>query len=145
LTRAERVDPKYLGLIGATAIIYFAAGKFGLFFASLNPSSSPVWPPAGIALSAILLTGFGIWPAIFIGAFFVNLSTSGAILASFGMASGNTLEALAGALLIVRYARGGKAFDRAQDFFKFVAASASAEVRESCRNCADNFQASGTR
>jgi signal transduction histidine kinase/ActR/RegA family two-component response regulator len=128
LTLVEQVDPKYFGLIGAIAIIYFVAGKFGLFFASLNPSSSPVWPPAGIAVSAILLTGFGVWPAIFIGAFFVNFSTSGAIAASLGMASGNTLEALAGAFLIVRYAKGVKAFDRAQDFFKFVAASATAST-----------------
>jgi response regulator of citrate/malate metabolism len=43
-----------LPLIGVFAIIYVIAGKIGLHLASLHASASPVWPPAGIAIS-----GFG--------------------------------------------------------------------------------------
>jgi integral membrane sensor domain MASE1 len=66
-------------LIGVFAIIYLIAGKIGLNLASLHASASPVWPPAGIGLAAILLLGYRAWPAIFVGAFLVNLTTAGDI------------------------------------------------------------------
>jgi integral membrane sensor domain MASE1 len=84
-----------LPLIGVFAITYVIAGKIGLNLASLHPSASPVWPPAGIGLAAILLLGYRAWPAIFVGAFLVNLTTAGDITTSVAIASGNTLEAVA--------------------------------------------------
>src|SRR6266702_4698045 len=62
-----------LPLIGLLAIAYIIAGKLGLMLASLHASASPVWPPAGIALAAMLLFGYRVWPAILVGAFLVNL------------------------------------------------------------------------
>src|SRR4029078_4670415 len=88
-----------LPLIGAFAIIYIIAGKIGLNLASLHASASPVWPPAGIALAAMLLLGYRAWPAIFVGAFIVNLTTAGDIATSVAIATGNTFEALARAWL----------------------------------------------
>jgi hypothetical protein len=63
-------------LIGSLTIIYFIASKLGLMLASLHASASPVWPPAGIALAALLLLGYRAWPAIFVGAFLVNVKGS---------------------------------------------------------------------
>src|SRR5260370_39299640 len=88
-----------LPVIGILAIIYFVAGKLGLMLASLHASASPVWPPAGIALAALLLLGYRAWPAIFVGAFLVNVTTAGNVATSFAIATGNTLNALRGALL----------------------------------------------
>jgi signal transduction histidine kinase len=105
------------------AFIYFAAGKLGLRFASFHASASPVWPPTGIALAALLLLGYRVWPAIFVGAFLVNAMTMGNIATSFGIATGNTLEAICGAWMVNRFARGTRAFDRAQDVFTFSLAS----------------------
>lgn len=48
-----------------------------------------MWPPAGIALGALLLFGSRVWAAIFAGAFVVNVTTSGAVLTSLGIAGGN--------------------------------------------------------
>src|SRR5438045_8772597 len=93
-----------LPLIGILAIIYFAAGKLGLMLASLHASASPVWPSAGIALAAMLLFGYRVWPAIFVGAFLVNLTTAGNVATSFAIATGNTLGALAAAWLLNRIA-----------------------------------------
>jgi hypothetical protein len=45
-------------VIGLLTVVYFIAGKFGLMLASLHPSASPVWPPAGIALAALLVLGY---------------------------------------------------------------------------------------
>ena len=64
-------------LIGALIVVYFFAGKLGLQFAFLHSSATAVWPPTGIALAAVLLLGYRVAPAIFIGAFLVNITTSG--------------------------------------------------------------------
>ena len=107
-------------MLGAVAIVYFLAGKLGLHFAFLHASASAIWPPTGIALAAVLLFGRRIWPAIFVGAFLVNVTTSGSIVSSLGIAVGNTLEATVGAWLVTRYAGGVRAFERLQDFLRFV-------------------------
>src|SRR5438132_332451 len=112
-----------LPLIGILAVIYFIAGKLGLMLASLHASASPVWPPAGIALAASLLLGYRAWPAIFIGAFLVNVTTAGNVATSFAIATGNTLEALVGAWLVNRFASGTNVFDRLQGVFKFALAA----------------------
>jgi signal transduction histidine kinase/ActR/RegA family two-component response regulator len=119
--RIFEADLETLAWIAAVAIAYFAAGKVGLYFASFTVSSSSVWPPSGIAFAALLLLGYQIWPGIFLGAFFVNLATSGAVFISLGMATGNTIEAVAAVYLTTRYANGRKLFEHAQDFFKFAA------------------------
>ena len=107
-------------LITILAVVYFCAGKFGLSLAFFHPSASPVWPPSGIALAALLLWGYRLWPAIFLGAFLVNISAQGNIATSLGIATGNTLEALLGAWLVQRFAHGAEAFKQAKDIFKFV-------------------------
>jgi len=85
-----------LPAISVLTLIYLIAGKLSLHLAFVHKSASPVWPPAGIALAALLVLGFRVWPAIFVGAFLVNLTTVGNIFTSFGIASGNTLEAICG-------------------------------------------------
>ena len=112
-----------LPAISALALIYFVAGKLSLHLAFLNASASPVWPPAGIALAALLVLGVRMWPAIFVGAFFVNFLTAGNIWTSLGIAGGNTLEALCGAWLVNGLAGGTRVFDRPQDVFKFALAA----------------------
>src|SRR6266704_2121907 len=112
-----------LRVIGILAIIYFVAGKLGLMLASLHASASPVWPPAGIALAALLLLGYRAWPAIFVGAFLVNVTTAGNVATSLAVASGNTLEAVCGAWLVNRFAGGTTVFDRPQGVFKFALAA----------------------
>src|SRR5438445_11741328 len=112
-----------LPVVGFLTLVYFIAGKFGLMLASLHASASPVWPPAGIALAALLVLGYRAWPAIFVGAFLVNLTTAGNFATSLAIASGNTLEAVCGAWLVNRFAGGTTVFDRPQGVFKFALAA----------------------
>jgi diguanylate cyclase (GGDEF)-like protein len=102
------------------AVVYFVAGKLGLSLAFVNPSSTAVWAPTGIALAAFLLLGYRVWPAIALGAFLVNLTTAGSPATSLVIAAGNTLEGLLGAYLVNRFARGARVFERARDIFKFA-------------------------
>jgi signal transduction histidine kinase/ActR/RegA family two-component response regulator len=116
------MDPRRLrtaAAVGILTALYFVAAKLSLKLAFLHASASPVWPPAGIALAALLLLGYRVWPAIFVGAFLVNLTTAGNFFTSLGIATGNTLEAVAGAWLMHRFAGGIQVFDRAQNVFKF--------------------------
>lgn len=107
-------------MILALAIIYVIAGKSGLSLAIVNPSATAVWPPTGIALAALLLFGYEVWPGIFLGALVVNMMTAGTVATSFGIAVGNTLEAITGYYLVSRFANGQKTFTRAQDIFRFA-------------------------
>src|ERR1041384_2825378 len=70
------------------AALYFIVAKLSLRLAFLNASASPVWPPAGITVAALLLYGSRLWPGIFIAAFAANLVTAGNIFSSFGIAAG---------------------------------------------------------
>jgi signal transduction histidine kinase/CheY-like chemotaxis protein len=97
--------------------IYVGAAKLGL---SLAPNDAKqvtaVWPPAGIALAAVLLLGYRVWPAIALGAFVANVTTSNELVSTaFGIAVGNTLEAIAGAWLLRTFARFDVSLSRMRD------------------------------
>jgi sigma-B regulation protein RsbU (phosphoserine phosphatase) len=61
-----------------------------------------VWPAAGVALAAILLFGYRIWPAVAMAAFTVNYFTGIPHLAAAGTALGSTVGPLCGAWLMRR-------------------------------------------
>src|SRR6266436_4844531 len=109
-----------LAEILALAGIYFGCGRFGLSLAFVNKSVSAVWPPTGLALAALLLRGYRLWPGVFLGAFLVNFLRQGTVATTFGIATGNTLEALAGAWLVCHFADGAKAFWRVKSIFAYV-------------------------
>ena len=113
-------DRKYPFVLAALFGLYVVAGKLGLSLAFVHANASPVWPPTGIALAALLTLGFRMWPAIFAGAFCVNVTTAGSVATSLGIAAGNTLEGLLGAYLVDRFANGARAFDHSLDVFKFA-------------------------
>ena len=59
---------RYLAAVLALAAVYFVAAKLGLRMAPVAAQEvSPVWPPSGIALAAILLFGYRIWPGVAFG------------------------------------------------------------------------------
>src|SRR5881628_281255 len=114
---------RYLLLLASNLVLtvaYFASGRFGLSLAFANPSASAVWPPTGLALAAAVLVGYRVWPGIFAGAFLVNLSTAGTVATSFGVALGNTLEALVGGWLLNRLGGGRHAFEGVRSISIFV-------------------------
>jgi diguanylate cyclase (GGDEF)-like protein len=108
-------------LIGVAACVtYIFAAKLSLRLATIHPSASPFWPPTGIAIVTLLLLGLRYWPAIFVGAFFVNLTTAGSVLTSLGIGAGNSLEAVTACYLVSRFANGKDAFDRTWDILRFA-------------------------
>ena len=107
---------------------YFALAYLGLRLASINPSATPIWPPTGLAIAAILLWGNRIAPAIFIAAFLINQLTAGSIFTSLAIAGGNTLEAVIAGYLVRHWAQGEQVFDTPTGIAKFTLISLAATL-----------------
>ena len=110
------------------AIIYLVSARLGLMLAYPGTNASPIWAPTGIAIAAVLILGYRVWPGIAVGAFAanfmvltdLNLSLSISISAAMVTAIGNTLEALAAVFLIRRFAKSNKVFEQTADIVKFI-------------------------
>jgi PAS domain S-box-containing protein len=102
-----------LHIIGLAAA-YFVTGKLGTFLAIPPGYATAIWPPSGIALAGLLISGYRIWPGILLGSFLVNHSTSlvsgspaetlVSIAITLAIGAGASLQALAGAYLVRRFA-----------------------------------------
>src|SRR6266849_5159512 len=71
-------------------------------------------------LAAVYFLVYRVWPAILVPSFALNLTNAGSVATPLAIATGNTLEGVLGAYLVVRFARGRNAFHRVQDTFRFV-------------------------
>jgi len=118
---------KALPLVGLNlflALVYFAAAELGLSLASLNSNVTPVWPPAGIAIASLLIFGTQLWPGIFIGALVANLLTNIPTASAFGIAIGNTAQALVGYWLLLRVVRWRGTLNSVNEVLRFVVCAA---------------------
>ena len=62
---APRGVGKYLAQIAIVFAVQLAAGKLGDALAVINSGGiGPVWPASGIALAALLLFGYQVWPGV---------------------------------------------------------------------------------
>jgi diguanylate cyclase (GGDEF)-like protein len=100
--------------------VYFGAAKAGLAFAFANASVTSIWPPTGIALAAVLIWGYRMWPAIAVGAFLANITTAGPVVSVLAIATGNTLEAVVGAFLLSHVAGFRPSLERVRDVVSLV-------------------------
>ena len=92
----------YLARLAAVAIVYWSAARLSLNLALVHGQVTPIWPPTGIALVTFLTLGRGLWPAIAVGAFAVNLPLGPSPLGAAVIAGGNTLAPLVSAELLRR-------------------------------------------
>ena len=109
---------------------YFLVARASFLFADLQPNTSPVWPPAGLAMAALFLAGRRYAPAIFLGATLTNLDTLrhgtgtasplALVLCSLGTALGNTAEALLAAWTLEHRAAGREFCHSALGASRFV-------------------------
>ena len=78
-----------------------------------------MWPPTGIALAALLLGGYRLWPGVFLGALAANAYIDEPIYTMVGIAVGNTAGPLAGAYLL-RLFKFDRTFSHVRDVAVFV-------------------------
>ncbi|NTV09954.1 MAG: diguanylate cyclase, partial [Zoogloea sp.] len=133
-------DRDTLKLSSAIALAYAACGIVALQFAIPPGNISLLYPPAGIALAALLLFGNRVWPAITIGALAVSLLAThraglggAAFLGALIVPLGATVQALAGAWMVRRWVGfpGQPDHPRAILLFLFVCAPLSCVINAS--------------
>ncbi len=123
-----------VGELVLAALVYFALARASLYFASLNASATPIWPPTGLAIALLLLRGNALVPAIIVGAFAANYAVTPSIPTAALIAFGNGAEAFVATLLLQRWAKGEHVFQSPTGVGKFavvvtaVAAPISASV-----------------
>ena len=119
-----------LGIIMTLAIAYYVTAEVSRYLASTPQSVTPVWPPDGLAVGAVLLLGNWVWSGVLLGSFLANIrafqDTSSlvslmiSILPVLGIAIGTTLGTLLGAFLLRRSRDHFYPLERVTDVFKFL-------------------------
>jgi PAS domain S-box-containing protein len=98
----------------------FAAGKLGDVLRTVNSGGiGPVWPAAGIALGALLLWGYSVWPGVAAGAFLLTYSPL-PHWAALVYAIGTTLAALISTYLLRTIAKIDCSLSRLRDVFALI-------------------------
>jgi signal transduction histidine kinase len=105
----------YLAEILVLAVIYHLAARLGLRMAYVQANTSPVWPPTGIGLAALLIFGYRLWPGISLGVLIGSLLTGASFSLALGITIGNTLEALVAIFLLKKFVGLHNEMDRIQD------------------------------
>ncbi len=119
------LDPLPIVLV---AVLYVLAGLLGLQLVMPPGHVSAVWPPAAVALAAILLGGTRVWPGILIGATLVSGMTEGtglagqdlaSVMVSLGIGAIATLQAGLGARWVQHKGQYPNALARERDVLAF--------------------------
>jgi integral membrane sensor domain MASE1 len=86
----------------AVASAYYLAGRLGLLRQLVVEGAvfTPIWPPTGVALAALLVFGLRIWPGIALGALLVILSIAPFHPSAIGTVVGNTAAPLCAYLML---------------------------------------------
>jgi signal transduction histidine kinase len=130
-------------LNSAIGLAYFGAAKLGFLLASTTKQVTAVWPPSGIAIVALLLFGRSAALGVFAGAFLVNLLNDEYWLTAGGIALGNTIGPLAGALFLARVAGIDLTLTRVRDVLALVAFGAVGSMTITATNGVVWLAASG--
>jgi PAS domain S-box-containing protein len=89
--------------IGIVAVVYYLTARLGLSLAFANKNVTTVWPPTGIAVAALVLRGYRLWPGIAIGALTANIANGAPPYVALGFSVGNTAAPLLNAYLLRRF------------------------------------------
>ena len=95
LLRRYELERKDLLSMAALGVVYGLTGFLSLRLALVGENVTPLWPPTGIAVVALLLFGTRLWPGIAVAAFIVNLPITPSPLAAAATAAGNTIAPIA--------------------------------------------------
>jgi signal transduction histidine kinase len=116
------------GQIALLAAVYFVSAKLALGLAIPPGYATPIWPPSGIALAALLVAGSRIWPGVWIGSLLANMPIEGSLPAAAVIASGSTIQALAATALLRRHFGVRYSFMQVSHVIRFVGVSAVAST-----------------
>jgi PAS domain S-box-containing protein len=119
--RRYRIVGEYLLQIFIVFVAYVIAGKLGQATTNIRSSNlGPVWPASGIALAAILICGYRVWPGVMAGTVVVAFFGHVSHITALGQAAGSTLAALTGAYSLHRIANFDRSLSRLSDAISLI-------------------------
>lgn len=101
-------------------ITYVVAGFAGLRLGYGQAGATLVWAPSGVALGALLILGYGVWPVVSAAAATLAIVELGISPAVPALVVGHTIEAVLAAYLVNRYANGRHALQNPRNSFRFA-------------------------
>jgi PAS domain S-box-containing protein len=117
--------------VAGLALAYFLLTLPALLLTSVPSYALPLWPAAGLALAALAVWGWRLWPGIWVGAFAaewlhqmqltVTFDASACLAQTALIASGDALQAVLGALLVRRFLRAAEPLATLRDALAFLA------------------------
>lgn len=118
----------------AVAVAYIAAARFGFTFAFATKQVTAVWPPTGIAVAALVLCGFRVWPGIWVGAFFSNVFSAEPLWTAAIVATGNTAAPVVARFLLQRFGGFRTSLERLSDVFALLLLGSAIAMTVSATN-----------
>ncbi|MEA2715304.1 MAG: two-component system, OmpR family, sensor histidine kinase VicK [Candidatus Parcubacteria bacterium] len=120
-SRRQWLSWKYLLEIIVLAGLYVVAARYGLRFQYAGGLNSLVWAQTGLALAALLIFGYRLWPAILIGSFLVTyFDRDLPFLVSAVIAIGTVAARVSGLYFLRHFVEFRKTFERLRDVFGFI-------------------------
>ncbi|CAA0087041.1 Sporulation kinase E [Zhongshania aliphaticivorans] len=122
---------RVIPMIFLLAMSYFVLGKTALLLAIPPGYATAIWPSAGIALAAIMLKGYRLWPGVLLGSFLVNvyalpdfsqplLDLVSSFVVPLVIGAGAALQAVVGTWLVRRYIGYQLRLDSVSEVLRFI-------------------------
>ncbi|MEV2253230.1 MASE1 domain-containing protein [Streptomyces sp. NPDC050147] len=104
VTRRFRLSLEVVLKTLAVAACYYVAGRMGLLgrLTVEGVIVTPIWPPTGFAVAALLVYGVSVWPGIAVGSFLIITSLTTPQLTTFVTVAGSTVGPLCAYLMLRR-------------------------------------------
>jgi len=120
LPSLSRIKEKWFSLL-IIYVAYVASALVGIYlYAELDIAPAIIWIPVGIALAAIIIEGYEVWPAIFLASLTAALFIEAPAFFLVGMVAANTLQPI-----VAKYILDQVQFDRGlgtvKDMFAILA------------------------
>jgi diguanylate cyclase (GGDEF)-like protein len=112
--------PRYPILLASIFVGYVILAQAGFALIGHGSLSAPFLPASGVSLAALIVFGIETWPAILTASLIVSLGVTRDPLVSIVAAGGHTAGAIAGAVLVERFARGRDVFRSVQTTLRAV-------------------------
>lgn len=86
--------------VGCLAVCFFFAAQLSTTALNIEATASPLWPPAGIALAALLIYGQKLWVGVALGALWASLAYQVPWWQSLLLCFGSALQAVVGSYIL---------------------------------------------
>lgn len=111
-----------LAAVNLFLICFFVlAGNVGFLFTSYNASSSPLWPPSGLALAMTFIFGLrNVLPGIATGIFSLAIQSHAPTVTVLGLISAGLLEVIVANIVLLALHEGKFKFSSPKEIFQFL-------------------------